>query len=238
MIAITTDFRAFKRSVQQAVRSGPDGRRAGLLTLAKVFGEQVLNRSPVYTGRYKAAEAQSLNAVGVGPFPVQAIARPKRSKWQDSVDRRLAKQVAFWTKRSAEIVAKGEHQRIGKKGKVLKGESKVYRNAQKKLALARKYQAEWYASDKTAAVLNLKSPSYDKMTRAMQKVYGGTGTIIEGSGQTVMQLHNREPHASIVESKRGLHRTALATATGGLLATVGRSYVKRIAAVSGMAVTA
>ena len=233
MVEITMDRSEFKRAVERAYRSGPEARRKALLSVVAMFGREVQTRAPVFTGRFKRAEAQAINAVGAGPLPLQPIKKPEDSKWTKGVARGLAKQRAYWQRRVNEIVAAGQHLRLGKKGKLLKGETAVYRRAQKQLALAIQYQTEWYASGGTAAVINQKRIGYNKLTRAYAKVYGGTGSVLQSEADTVVRLKNMEPHAYIVDKKKQVRNRALAVLGRDIVERAGRAYVGRMAEATG-----
>lgn len=248
MVEMRADTRAFKEAIKRAVASGPLARRGTLLDIAYEFGRQVMLRSPVDTGRFKRAEAQALNAAEVGRFPLETV-KPGKDKLRRRIEARLIVQLRFWQRVKTSIEAKGEATYKTKRGT---GQTKHYRDAIKRVALSEQYLAEFRASAGTAAVIGVefwqrlsearrrKTPIDPNriLTRAYSKVYGGTGSVIQGNGQTVIQLINREPHAYIVEQKRQVRGGALTFVGRDVLRRVGPGYVKKIVAASGLAVSA
>lgn len=245
MVTMTADVAAFRAGIKRAIAGGAAARRGAIVELARAFGTEVLRRSPVDTGRFKRAEAQALNAAGVGPFPEEAI-KSGNDKLRRRIQARLTVQVRFWEKVARGMEARGEATYKTKRGT---GQTKHYRDALKKAELSRRYLAEFVASEGTAAVIasewwqrvseakRRKTPIDPTriLTRAYSKVYGGTGRIIEAGSRSIVQLVNKEPHAYIVEARYGPRKTALNAVGNGLVKRVGNGYVKRVAAAAGVA---
>lgn len=249
MIEIQADTRKFQEAMKKAGAAGPGSRRAAIVELARAYGTEVMKRAPVDTGRFKAGEAEGLNMAGAGPFPVPAIGRSPGAKssgiWL-KIEKRLIIQERFWKLVCARMISDGSAFYKTKRGT---GETKHYRDAKKKAQLSSKYLAEWYASKGNAAVIAVeywqrasearrrKKPidPNEILTRAYQKVYGGRGRIIDGGGDSIVQLVNKEPHAYIVESKKGVRITAINAVGRDVLTKVGAGYVKRVATAAGLA---
>lgn len=243
------DRAAFREAVQKALRAGPAARKDATLMIAREFGKEVQRRSPVDTGRFKRAEAQAINAAGAGPIPVPEL-QPGKEKERNRIKAVLTVQVRRWEKRVRELGQKGLAYSYGKRGG--ERETKAFKNAKEKLALSVRYLVEFNASEGTAAVIasewwqkvsearRRKKPFDPReiLTRAYAKVYGGTGILYHTEAQTVISLTNKEPHAYIVEAKKGVRLTALNVIGRDLLARVGRSYVTQVARASGFATSA
>lgn len=64
-----------------------------------------------------------------------------------------------------------------------------------------------------------------RVSTVRERIYGGSGAYLEAGGRVFARLHNKEPHARIVERRTGLLRRANSRARRAGLRRAGRSYL-------------
>ncbi|MBS0187120.1 MAG: hypothetical protein JSS51_03565 [Planctomycetes bacterium] len=148
------------------------------------------------TGRYMAALAEAGNASGVGQFPVSPIGP---SRMQERLLAILVAQVRRW-KRLAVLRA-----REGRTGD--KSMGKIRANIAKAEEQLERFQR---GARMGAIVVDAFSSVRMATVRVNFSAYGGDGRVITVGDETLVRIHIKEPHASIVESRFGIMRRALA----------------------------
>lgn len=193
------------------IRSGPAARRAAVIEMSRIIVVRALATSPRDTNRYFNGWAQAGNSAGIGRFPVLALNRS--SKWSQ-IKYALEKQLEWWTMLDARYRAQGRKDRWA-------------RQAAQKVERAREELRRFYQSN-SAIGINIYTNSYDKPVRALPKAYGGRGQVVDlaGGRGTVVQLHNREAHASFVEKNKRVMRNAFSAFRGTGLRQSRSAYVE------------
>jgi hypothetical protein len=165
----------------------PAAANAALTAMLAPAVAELVRSAPRDTNRYAAAWAQAANAAGLGPIGVPEIVA---GHFAAKALPRLKSQAAFWQR----IVERYERQ-----GRT---SDKWYRKAVRTLERANEELAKW----DEAAVIIFGGKGRNLKVTVRNKVYGGTGRrILRGDGRVAYFLHNKEPHASIVEARaRGL----------------------------------
>lgn len=167
----------------------------------------IITNVPHDTNRLKRGYAMAANQANLGPFPVPDV---QASKYRKDLGNRLSYQiakfensVAFW-----ERIIQTRYLSKGRKGKWLRDAQSKKRTAEKRLARA-KEEADKFGATDSALVIFRSSKSGLTMT-VRDKVYGGEGREISRPGFHGYQIHNLEPHASIVEKNTRVVAKALA----------------------------
>ena len=161
------------------------------------------------TRRFHRALAQAGNATGAVVLPVPSV---HPSKLSVRFHELLRKQVRTW-------------QRIVNLNRKEGREDKWSRMAERRLASA---QRNFSAYGPTAIVFNaFGRGKEDRLITVRAPVYGGTGDVTLINGKAYVRLHNKEPHASIVEWRYQVMRNALriARAKGAFLRAYRRNYL-------------
>lgn len=232
MVRATWDDTVFKNKLR-IVRSRRDkARTKSLIQLGKRFAQVAYQISPADTRRYVNALAQACNAAGIGPLPVLPL-RP--SKFKDKHGQKLRRQIAkydtllqlwygaTWTD---DLPTKN----AGKNGKAPKWFKRLKRYRRRAAEELAKFEG-----DEAGTALYIGGNTR-RIATVRTKVYGGTGRIISGADDTVIYLHNKEPHANLVERRVRVIWRAIRVAKGrGPLKRMRNTYVKEVAAGTGMA---
>ncbi len=164
------------------------------------------------TNRYVRAWLQAGNQAGLGPFTVPAVQKSKH--WEEFLAK-LEEQIKHFNDVAAKkrrlidawYTSKGR--RLDSYGRKLESDA---------------VKAEWRASRAYEELGKfVKSPSalYFGATAYVERgnqrtlstvrgtIYGGAGSIVTTNGRTVLTLHNKEPHATIVERRHHTMAAAL-----------------------------
>lgn len=198
MFTATVDSSKARAKMRAVVAAGPASRRAAVLEMTRLVLIRALATAPRDTNRYFDGWAKAGNSAGIGRFPVLPLNRNSRF---DQIESRIRNEIQWWQR----IVDRYRRTQPGR-------DDKWTRQANRRLAAAqREYERLFSREDGAVIGINTFSSLGSKRTpRAIFKVYGGEGRIIdlEGGSATVVQLHNKEPHTSMVE--RNTHNMARA----------------------------
>lgn len=219
----------FKRKMAALKNEGPAARAKAMLEMARPIGLEVVKTAKKDTRRFVRGAAEAFNSAGAGPVPVLPL---QRSQFADQVMRRALEQFFFWDRRVA------YHEEHGQTT------WKSYRRAKRRLETATRYLESY---SETAAVIGLsrwqrrasrgrfsKIDADEVLTKIYDKVYGGTGRVIQSGAEVVLQLVNHEPHAIVVERRDKTMANAIRTASGKALKIAQATYVKQLATKAGM----
>lgn len=201
-------------------RNRPDARKSAALAMAHEVVRVAVVIAPKDTNRYVNGFAQAANKAGAGPISAPPI---RASRVHDEIVRKLRQQAAFWEfiVRDAETKGRTLYRVRGKSG-----ETKSYRKAKQNLAKAREQLKK---VDPTSIAFGLRGSSGRSLNLTVRnKIYGGTGEVVETPAVTFVRLHNLEAHATIVEKKFGVMKKAGAVARAMGARSVGRAYFKKV----------
>lgn len=173
------------------------------------------------TGRYLRALAESGNKAGIGSYPLSPVGP---SALKERILRILTAQVRRWMK-LVELRA-----REGRTGD--RSYAKILKKLRRAEAELLKFEAN---ADMGAIVFDAFSSSRMTTVRVNFTAYGGDGRIETLGDQTLVRLHNKEPHASIVESRFGIMRRAIAAMRGGPIKRLAKAEYARQLQASGFA---
>lgn len=228
----TTIMRRRLRAELAATRGG---RRAGIRVLGSTIIDNLRSLSPVDTRRYLRGWIQAGVEAGVTSVPAPSL-RPSRYHAQsvDAMERYierleetrdiLQEQIDRWYPNGPPKKGNGTYQNL-----ILR-----LGTAERRVVKAR-IELEELERDPYAVVFGAGRIIDRKGTRLgigrvsfRTKVYGGTGRIIDGPGASVLYLRNMEPHARILEWKRGVMKTATAAARSAGVIPIRAAYIKTL----------
>ena len=215
---------------------------------ALVFTETIMRSARRDTNRYVRGWAIANNEAGL---PAVAVPAVQRSKHADTYLRILGDQVDFFAWRVAQLEQLIE-ERFRRTGRPMRGVyyQELYRKlegprgarmrlerAREELASAAKRHA-MNAPDYLFIGLynkggiytpikgvNSKGKTARQLVSIRTKVYGGDGRMVVTDTATIFQLHNREPHATLVEHRWGYVWSALRFARSTGIRQMGKRYV-------------
>lgn len=186
---------------------------------------QILDKTPTDTNRLKRGYAMAANDATLGPFSVPKI---QPSKYRGQLNDRFAIQiirfenmVTFW-----ERLIYNRYTSKNRHDKWERDAERKLRVARKRLARAQQEAAKFGFTPEAIAIF--RSSKNGLTITARTKMYGGVGKRVQVPGFNGVEIHNLEPHASIVESYKHAIRDAFATVSGSGLVRFKNSYLKNI----------
>jgi hypothetical protein len=212
MITLNTDKSRWDARYQRILSRRVYARRVATIENARSVCRIAYNNAPVDTGRFKKNLAEAANRAGVGPLvPIKT----KRSKFADRLVPRLAEEAAYWTLRDNQYQAAGRTDEPYYR-KILKNRNRA------ELELRRFEQTE------DAIVINAFG---GRRASVRYKVYIGRGRIRQTQTRTIVEVHNTEAHASIVEKRHKVMASAIAAVKsggGGIVKLSKRRYLEAL----------
>lgn len=198
-VQVKVDLTELERKATAAVRTEAVRRRVVVESAERLVRRQLeLASGHVDTGRFARATGEAGNAarLGLATFPLAPITP---SKMAARMHRILINQVGRWQRRKVACEKRGEVK------------SKNYRRILKMLRRAREELQKWKDNQHRGVIMIGAFNNSEKLAtvRVNFSAYGGTGAIRNLGGTTIVVLHNKEPHASIVESRFGITRQAM-----------------------------
>ena len=173
----------------------PKGRRAMMIEVTGTAAVNIVRRWPKDTGRSNRAWAEAARKAGIASPPMTTL---KKSRDSDAIQVRLEYQVSKW---------EGIVRNYGDR------RDKHYRKAVRIRDRARETLANFLAAEDPAILIGgrkvTKRFGVSNLASVRTTVFGGTGRIIEHQGETIVEMHNKEPHASIVERRTKVVGTEL-----------------------------
>lgn len=194
---IEIDDHGLREKLRKA-RSTVDVRRAAVMIGAEAFTRRALQLASehVDTGRFMRSQAEAGNDAGIGVFPLSPV-RP--SRMQERILQILTGQVRRW-ENFARL-----YQKEGRTN------NRYYRKILKNIEKARAELKKYSDSNGMAIVFDAFSGGSRMTTvRVNFSAYGGAGYVRTIGDETFVRLHNKTPHASIVEYRFGIVRRSLA----------------------------
>lgn len=192
-------------------RNAPAARLEVLEHATRELVSEVVANEPRDTNRLVRGYMLAANQAGVGNFAVPAVKEGSFLK-SANIQQRLESQLARWDR----IVQ--SYERKGRR-------DKWYNRAVKTRDRAREELAKL---DPTSIAIfgNSKKRRLDVTVR--NKVYGGKGFRSHVAGRTFITIHNLEPHASIVESRNRVVRSAQSRMKAFGVKRYSRAYLRRM----------
>lgn len=212
----------------------PAASRQMLMILGAQVGQNILRTAPRDTNRFIDGWAEAFNAAGLGPLPVYAI-RP--SKIEGRLIERLEQQVRYLSQLVATVEARAGNRYISKNARRASASEKQARKELRKLNRRLERAQEELAKAKgsesflviwgRASGVNRKTGKRQsaRLDTVRDRVYGGTGAMVRGPAGWIVAVHNREPHATIVESRTHVYSEAFRSVMSD---SVIRSKAKRV----------
>lgn len=219
----------FRRRTAEWVRRTPKAEKYVVSKMAGEFVGKVLSNSPTDTNRYIRGWIKAANAASIGT----AFALPplRRSKLADVLAVRLESQLRKWEKAlvDAEQFAKfwtdlyqKRYVATGRRGKwatdCRNKMNKAIRRRDKVAEIVRiatEQLAEYNNGDGAQIVIFGRKTKGEfaksRLTTVRAKIYGGDAKWLTVKGRTLLELHNLEAHASLVENHRGVVRRAMSS---------------------------
>ncbi|MGE3175865.1 MAG: hypothetical protein AB7O32_00230 [Vicinamibacterales bacterium] len=198
-----------RAKARRAAAAGPQARRAAIREMLRPVLGVVEQQAPRDTQRYVRAYAIAGVDLGV-PLAVPPV-RPGR--FAEDFLPKLRKQYEYWQMRQNQYIAANRtHQ-------------PYYRKIVRRVERARIELERW---DPTAIIILGRGK---RITRAVDKVYGGRGRFLEVGDKTFAELRNQEPHARIVEARIFRMREILRNAGRAVgLARAKRAHLRELRA--------
>lgn len=225
MSTLSLDISGLKKRVDSMLRKAEDAAGLSVNALMEPVMRQIVENVPVDTHRLQRGYAMAANQAGLGPYPVPSVTT---SKYRDKVIGEMAaqidrfeKSVAYW-----KGVLQNRYISKGREGKWKRDAEKKVRMYEGRLRKAQIQAAKFGFSPEAIAIY--RSSKTGLTVTARDKVYGGTGKRVKVPGFNGVEIHNLEPHASIVESYDHTVREAFASARGSGLVRFQNTYLKRI----------
>jgi hypothetical protein len=225
-VSVTVKF-SNKRLVQKLRRIDARTTEGAKVVLKTALGDamtRIITRQDRDTNRLVRGYAMAANAAGLGPFPVPDVVRSKR--YEEALAR-LEQQLAWWQSNVEWFERKGLTNHKG------------YRRA---VRVRDRAKEELEKLTGTSVVIGLYSSAGGKgksgrrlRTTVRAKVYGGTGELRLVAGRPYYRIHNREPHATIVEKRNRLVATSLAELRAYGVRRQRRNFLRTVAAGTGAA---
>lgn len=240
---VRLDARGLKARHARIRALGPHGRRRALAVAVHPVVAAVLAAAPRDTQRYAYGWATAGNQAGIGPFSEPVI---RDSRFKEQMFTRLENEQGRFealARRAAERLAYWEH--IVQTRYVATGRTKGYwyrwtltkRDRAERLLAKMRARVEEITSDlrelstRTGVITIFRRRGKNGLGRTVTirpRVFGGTGRWIDLGHQTILRLHNREPHASIVEARSKSLRAAHAAMKAAGVLPMKRVYLAAV----------
>lgn len=222
MLTIRVDGSKLFAKIAAINRARKDARRMTVIASAKAVAGYAIAGAKKHedTHRYHRGLAQAINATGVASFGVPSV---QPSRLAEEFKKILQDQVRYWSG----IVSGYERQ-----GRT---HDKWYRQAVRRRDAS---QRELSRFTPESIVMNAyawqQGAESKRLTTVRAQIYGGTGQIYTIDDATFVRLHNKEPHASIVEYRYNVMRAAMNAArrNGSVVRAFRRNYVAELQAAS------
>lgn len=227
-----------RRKLLRELRGAKAGRGGAIRALGGAIVDNLRLLSPRDTNRYVRGWLHAGREAGVfgGPIP-----RLNESKWHKS----NLEQAEIWLQR-----AEQNHGNAAKRlrdtfpsGAPKRGQAKLYGRLSREVDKANgrlnearltvgelrtdKYAIVFGAGRVVGRGAKQKRLGVGRIT-LRQKIYGGSGWILDRGTSSTIRLLNHEPHALILESKKGVLRQATAAARGAGLLPYKRVYLNAV----------
>jgi hypothetical protein len=201
----------------------PDARDAAAREMMRAVMARVVSETPRDTNRLVRGYMQAANDLGLGPY---ALPRVANSRGAERQKKRLERQL-----RQVELLLAAALRSVASKERLF--ETRYARPGRKLDKWGRKYKAD-------VARANTRVQRLSKVVdRAREQVANFTGAEIVIGGRKVKmgkdpgvsalaQVHNKEPHASIIERRDRIVAAAIGAMRGQGLRRAGKAYLSAL----------
>lgn len=221
MITVNVDTSKAQAKMRGLLAGSQASRLAAVKEMTRTVLKNIETIAPRDTNRYVRGWMQAGNAAGLGPFMIPPL---NRASNLNHILESIAQQRDYWEYIVDRYHHQGRHDSWAAK-------------AERRLAQAQEQVDKFVQSNEGAVIaINLYSnyTMKGKAIRVLNKVYGGTGKVIDRPDATFVQLHNREPHTSIVEkNKKVLNRASQMFRSSGLARVKGKYLERALQAANG-----
>jgi len=229
-LRIRVSAKNWRAAQSEMMRKMPSVRRAAAKTMVNVVQAGFSALTPEDTGRLRRAWLEATGDAGADLKPLPVL-RP--SRWANRIYERI---VGQWVqthrkrltleKKFAFLYPPGA--KVGPTGRKMQQDIKRLIKRDNRL----KEEVDKFLPVKDGPVIVIGGRGLNPFATVRTAVYGGSGSLNESqSGVILMQLHNKEPHASIVAANTGVTRkvAAYVKAVGGK--PMSAAYRKKLQAV-------
>ncbi len=192
-MSVTIDKSKWDARYRRILSRRAYARREATIVAGKAIVRIAYDQAPEDTLRFKKNLAQASNRAGVGPLPVP---RTRQSRYYDLYLKRLNARLADAIKWDE------KYQRENRTGQPYY--RKVLRRRNRAELELRRFEQTQDAIVIGAGNIHRGGFWGENKATVRYKNYTGRGRIRQTRDQTIIEIHNTEAHASIVESK---HRT-------------------------------
>jgi hypothetical protein len=225
MIRCRVDGRKLQAKLKRMADGRPRARREAVLIMTGEVVRRALALSPTDTYRYYRGWAQAGRTAGLGDYAMPAL-RP--GSWNEKILARLEREERFW----AQAVAKWERivRRYDGSGREDKWRADAVTKLNRAIVQHQKALTELSRAGAAegGALIAFNILGGRRRPTVRHKVYGGAGRVVSIGDRTVVELHNKEPHASLVEWRYGVMRRASGVFRSAGLRKGGRQYIARM----------
>jgi hypothetical protein len=214
MIRVKVDRRGLERKLKAMANRSPAARREAVIIMTGEVVRRALGLSPTDTNRYYRGWALAGNAAGVGHYLVPPL---RKASWSETILARLAKEERYW-----DFVV----QRYEGQGRADKWYARAVRERTKARTELDRFAEN--LAESGGAIIGFNIIGGGRRPTVRHKVYGGEGRVVTIGERTVVELHNKEPHASLVEWRYGIMRRASSGFRGVGLRKGGRHYIRKM----------
>lgn len=223
-VAIKTDQRALRDKLRRMANASPAARREATVIIAREVMSEVMRTKHHDTNRYVNGWAMAANSAGLGIFPVRPL---NKAAGYYIIQRRLVRQYNKWLLIVNRYRATDPERR-----------DKWVRKAERNLERAA-VALERFERTQGGAVIafDLRTAAHKGKLVSIREpqIYGGQGRILDTASRTLVVLHNREAHASIVESRFRVVQSAMAKFRAIGYRSHSKKWVRDIVAAAGSA---
>lgn len=233
---IKIDSSGWRRKLAKAYAKDPRAARVGVAMIAFSVcrtGHGICRKD---TRRYARALAQMGNGTGIGFIPVLPV---QPSKYALVIRDRLVEQVQYFETKLADQQALLQRYYPG--GPPKNPRSEYYRNLTRDIRKTEKLlqrskeeleKVNGEGGESSLLIGGFFGLDYlqkgRKLATVRNKVYGGETHFITGRNADFVVLHNKEPHASIVEARDRIMAIAIRAAQGGPVRRVSNRYFRDV----------
>lgn len=224
-----------KRMNDAIRRRLPDARKAALRALVTEAFDPVIREAPRDTNRYVRGWIMACRDLGATRAPVPQV---QPSRYRAEIMAILEDQAASIARAIARKRAVLDRWYTAKGRPVTRGYGAKLRREIERLEkrLRRAVEELSKAQGQPAALLFDAVRGGRKLSTVREKIYGGSGVYLEAGGKLFARLHNKEPHARLVERRTQLLKRAqtrartrgLKRASKSYLASLQKSLVDRV----------
>lgn len=232
MLAVTScDKSRFRAKIAKLTANEPTCTREALKVMGALITDHLESNAPEDTSRYIRGWQQASVQAGCGPRMLRPLnPSSRRQKFLDSLAaqvRYFDGVVAHYERIMEDWYIKPNRKRKGYWHKLVRRRDKAAWRRNRALQELEKYMAHEHALFFDAGAYAERKNSR-QLSTVRTKIYGGTGRILVGTHGAILQLHNLEPHSTIVEKwLKPMAKASKAVLQFGAK-RVGQTYLKEL----------